>query len=60
MPCPCGKTAEDAVDRIEVERYFSLTKTAKANELDPFKYLVYIFAKLSQAASSAGVLKKLY
>ena len=25
---------------------FSLLKTAKANELDPFKYLVYIFGKL--------------
>ncbi|MFR8266680.1 MAG: IS66 family transposase [Clostridia bacterium] len=27
---------------------FSLIETAKANRLDPFKYLVYIFEKLSQ------------
>ena len=27
---------------------FSLIETAKANGLDPFKYLVYIFEKLSQ------------
>ena len=27
---------------------FSLIGTAKANKLDPFKYLVYIFEKLSQ------------
>ena len=27
---------------------FSLIETAKANDLDPFKYLVYIFEKLSQ------------
>ena len=27
---------------------FSLIETAKANELNPFKYLVYIFEKLSQ------------
>ena len=27
---------------------FSLIETAKANKLDPFKYLVYIFEKLSQ------------
>lgn len=27
---------------------FSLIETAKANSLDPFKYLVYIFEKLSQ------------
>ena len=26
---------------------FSLIETAKANDLDPFKYLVYIFEKLS-------------
>ena len=27
---------------------FSLIETAKANRLNPFKYLVYIFEKLSQ------------
>ena len=27
---------------------FSLIETAKANGLDPYKYLVYIFEKLSQ------------
>ena len=27
---------------------FSLIETAKVNSLDPFKYLVYIFEKLSQ------------
>lgn len=27
---------------------FSLIETAKANELNPFKYLEYIFEKLSQ------------
>jgi len=42
-----------------VQAFYSLIETAKANGLDPYKYLIYLFEKYPQAKSPDDIINLL-